>query len=164
MISATLKTAGRELDRVTDEFLPAFSSALKRRAMVSLLLDIERRSPVGTLDVTSPHPGKYRGSHTISRGPQPIADDLPDQGAFPIRGQPYAERAVGDPAMDEPVHMANAARTGRNPKSYAPALEAGHSPQAASGVYGPATDALSRRIGAIMERAAREAAREVRLG
>ncbi|MEO1366942.1 MAG: hypothetical protein AAFX50_07165, partial [Acidobacteriota bacterium] len=133
-----LKDIGRELEAVSKTVLRPLGVAITQELAVGVFNRAVRTSPVGT-PATSEHPGKYRASHTLSRGPRSIAKKLPDAPTYAIPGENEARAAVKGLQPGERVHLVNRAKSDGARKSYAKYLEPPYtkSPQAPQGVYAP---------------------------
>lgn len=95
-----------------------------RTAAGDLAEHVVSLSPVGTPGKTSVHPGKYRGSHTISLGaPRPVR--LPDRAFYPVPGRAEFDAALRGATLLVPVFVSNAATSDRSKASLSPDFLAG---------------------------------------
>lgn len=150
-----LKDLGREITRMA-AWVPEVGLELHRGVLEWLFLEVPGRSPVGRWGEDE-HPGKYRGSHRASAG-TPRYAQLPDKPFYAIPGASALAPVTNsmsaatprsfltnDAATLGPGGRSSRRRARRARSSYASALEAGHSPQAPLGIYGPALAEAARR-------------------
>lgn len=160
-IHTTLDELGRDLAVVPGDWLPEIGKQTVHVAIEEVHEDMVRSSPVGSLRTmnhrgTSEHPGKYRSSHKVSSGRKRFAR-LPDRAHNPVPGVTDVIQGLSSFQIGETVFVTNDAASDGADRGYADVLEAGGSPQAPDGIYGPATERLSRRSESVVRKGIRRA-------
>ncbi len=137
MPDLTLAELGAALDRLGTEIIPNLMGDIRERVSLAVWHELPSRSPVGSASEGDPHPGKYRASHGFSADPD-YFKDLPDLPSYGIPGDDEVLAVLAQTPIEDPVYAGNAVRgSEKREGTYSPALEAGRSPQAEEGIYGP---------------------------
>jgi hypothetical protein len=147
--SISLGQLQAELAKLHNTVLPQFADDVLAALAREVYMEAVRINPVGTFPTTSDHPGKSRASHRLSSG-SPERAGLADAAAYPVPGITEILPALAGVDAREPVFVTNDATTDGAGYSYFPFLEAGSSPQAPDGVYGPAVAHAEGRFSAIL--------------
>lgn len=149
-ISISLGQLQAELARIDDKAIPDLADSVIAALAREVYMEAVRINPVGTFPLTSDHPGKSRASHRLSSG-SPESAGLADAPAYAVPGITEILPALDRVTAQEPVFITNDATSDGASASYFPFLEAGSSPQAPDGVYGPSVAHAESRFGAILQ-------------
>ena len=172
MPDLALKDLGAAFDRLGTVYLPALMGEIRQNVSLGIWHDLASGSPVGSPAATGPHfwdtprgkqsyhgpfafygghagdphPGKYRASQTFTADPGEFKD-LPDMPSYGIPGDDEVLAVLAATPIEDPVYAGNRVPgSDTRPDSYAPSLEAGHSPQAPEGVYEPTVEEVGGRL------------------